>query len=234
MMGEARRKPARSRTRRKAGDTRSDAELMAALVDAALPLIPFDGVSDKVLRAAAAAAEIDLVTLERLFPNGPLSLAEALSLAADREMETRLAALDLAHMKVRARITTAIRTRLDILRPHKEAARRTAAFLTLPPHAAMGAKLLYRTVDAIWRAAGDTATDFNFYTKRGLLAAVYSATLVRWFNDESDGEVDTDTFLARRIENVMGFEKLKAKLRERVRHLPSLADILRGPAPRRR
>ena len=80
-----------------------------------------------------------------------------------------------------------MRTRLEILKPHKEAARRAAAFLSLPLNAALGAKLLYRTVDAMWRAAGDTSTDFNFYTKRAILAGVYASTLMRWFNDTSEG-----------------------------------------------
>ena len=79
-------------------------------------------------------------------------------------------------MKIRERIATAVKTRLAVLKPHKEAARRAAAFLSLPMHAALGAKLVYRTVDAMWRAAGDTSTDFNFYTKRGILAGVYGST----------------------------------------------------------
>ena len=116
-----------------------------------------------------------------------------------------------------------------MLRPHKEAARRAAAFLTLPPHAGRAATLLYATVDAIWRAAGDTSTDFNFYSKRAILAGVYSATLLRWFTDESEDEAETSAFLDRRIEDIMRFEKFKAQLRERAKHLPSFADILKGP-----
>ena len=123
-------------------------------------------------------------------------------------------------MKIRERITTAVKTRLASLRPHKEAARRAAAFLTLPLHAALGAKLLYRTVDAMWRAAGDTSTDFNFYTKRAILAGVYSSTLMRWFNDASEDEAATDEFLAARIENVMQFEKFKARSERALRRIP--------------
>jgi ubiquinone biosynthesis protein COQ9 len=123
------------------------------------------------------------------------------------------------------------------LRPHKEAARRAAAFLTLPPHATMGLKLLYRTVDAIWRAIGDTSTDYNFYTKRAILGAVYSATLLRWFSDSSANERETEDFLRRRIDDVMRFEKFKAHARERASALPSLSDIFnpgrRGAAPDR-
>jgi ubiquinone biosynthesis protein COQ9 len=103
----------------------------------------------------------------------------------------------------------------------------------LPPHAATGAKLLYRSVDRMWRAVGDTSTDFNFYTKRAILAGVYSATLLRWFTDDSRDESATEEFLAHRIDGVMRFEKLKAQVRERAKHLPSLSDILRGPGAKR-
>ncbi len=228
-------KASKPRLRRKAArqDTRDDASLKAAVVEAALPNIPFDGFTDTVLQEAAAAAGIDARDVPRLFPDGPLSLVEALSEAADREMKTRLAAAKLGAMKIRERIAKAVKTRIEILRPHKEAARRAAAFLTLPPHAARGMTLLYRTVDTIWRAAGDTSTDFNFYTKRAILAAVYSATLMRWFTDDSDDESETDAFLARRIDDVMRFERFKAQWRERAKKWPSFTDILRGVPARR-
>lgn len=221
-------KPAKPR--KPAGD---DTALKLAVAKASLAHITFDGFTDKALAAAAIEAGADKKALARLFPRGPLDLVEAISDMFDKELETQLAKAKLGTMKVRARIATAVKTRIEILRPHKEVARRAAAFLTLPPHAARGATLLYRTVDTMWRAAGDTSTDFNFYTKRAILAGVYSATLMRWFNDTSEGESDTDAFLARRIDDVMRFEKLKANLRERAKHLPSLADILGGASAKR-
>ncbi len=118
-------------------------------------------------------------------------------------------------MKIRERIAAAVLARIGALGPHKDAARRAAAFLMLPMHAALGMTLVYRTVDAMWRAAGDTATDFNFYSKRAILAGVYSATLMRWFNDTSEDESETRAFIAARIENVMQFEKLKAQVKQR-------------------
>jgi ubiquinone biosynthesis protein COQ9 len=223
--------PPKPRPRRKKASEapQDDTRLKEAVVEAALPHIPFDGFTDKVLKEAAAEAGMDARDVPRLFPDGPLSLVEAFSETADREMEARLAKAGLGTMKIRERISRAILTRIDILRPHKEAARRAAAFLTLPPHAGRGMMLLYRTVDAIWRAAGDTSTDFNFYTKRAILAAVYSATLVRWFTDtDDDDEAETNAFLARRIDDVMRFEKFKAQIRERAKGLPSFSDILRG------
>ena len=71
--------------------------------------------------------------------------------------------------------------------------------------------LLYRTVDAIWYAAGDTSADFNFYTKRATLAGVFSSTLFYWLNDRSEGNEATWAFLDRRIDDVMRFEKFKGQ-----------------------
>lgn len=228
-------KPSKPRPRRKTAgaNARDHASLRTAVVEAALAHIPFDGFTDRVLSDAAAEAGVDARDLPLLFPDGPLDLVAAFSEATDREMEARLAKAKLSTLKIRDRIAKAILTRIDILRPHKEAARRAAAFLTLPPHAPRAVTLLYRTVDAIWRAAGDTSTDFNFYSKRAILAAVYSATLMRWFTDQSEDETETHAFLAHRIDDVMRFEKFKAQIRERTRGLPSFSDILRGTSPRR-
>jgi ubiquinone biosynthesis protein COQ9 len=142
-------------------------------------------------------------------------------------MEAKLAAMDLKAMKIRMRIAAAVRARLDALKPHKEAARRAAAMLSLPMNAPLGAKLMYRTVDAMWRAVGDTSTDFNFYTKRGILAGVYGATAMRWFTDDSEDQKATAEFLAARIENVMQFEKFKAKATEALSNFPAFANFLK-------
>jgi ubiquinone biosynthesis protein COQ9 len=203
-----------------------DAVLRDKVLDAALKHAVFDGFSEKALARAGEEAGADKQALARLFPQGALSLVAAFSERSDREMEQRLAAMDLKAMKIRERIAAAVMARIEAVRPWKEAARRAAAFLTLPPHAALGAQLVYNTVDAMWRAAGDTSTDFNFYTKRGILAAVYSSTLMRWFSDTTPGESATQQFLKDRIENVMQFERFKAQAKQAFNRLPPLSDVL--------
>ncbi|HWU54588.1 MAG TPA: COQ9 family protein [Rhizomicrobium sp.] len=203
---------------------RDDQQMREAVLAAALPHAAFDGFADSLLQKAGAEAGVAKAELARLFENGPASLVEFYSTHTDAEMEARLGQMDLKAMKIRERIATAVKTRLAILKPHKEAARRAAAFLSLPMNAALGAKLMYHTVDCMWRAAGDTATDFNFYTKRGILAGVYGSTAVRWFNDTSEDEKPTEEFLAARIENVMQFEKFKAKAKEALSNFPAFAD----------
>ncbi len=219
-------KPRKSRRpRAAAGDMKN------AILAAALAHVPFDGFTDKVLQQAAREAGAGRSEIARLFPAGPLSLVEAFSESADAAMARLLARAKLQNLKVRERIALAVKTRIAVVRPHKEAARRAAAFLTLPTNAATGIRLLYNTVDAIWRGVGDTSTDFNFYTKRAILAGVFSTTLMRWFSDTSEDEEITNAFLQRRIDEVMRFEKFKAQLRERASGLPSLSDIL-NPARR--
>jgi ubiquinone biosynthesis protein COQ9 len=128
---------------------------------------------------------------------------------------------------VRERIAAGVRTRLALLEPHREAVRRALALLALPQNLGLGLRLLYDTVDAVWYAAGDTATDFNFYTKRGLLAGVLAATTLYWLDDRSPGGEQTEAFLQRRLADVMALPKLGARLRERVGWLPDPFRLMR-------
>jgi ubiquinone biosynthesis protein COQ9 len=116
-------------------------------------------------------------------------------------------------MKIRARITHALRLRLELQTKHREAVRKLVSFYALPHHAHHSLRACYATVDNIWHAIGDTSTDFNFYTKRLTLAAVYSSTLLIWLSDESLGQQATWDFLDRRIENVMQIEKAKSQVK---------------------
>jgi ubiquinone biosynthesis protein COQ9 len=152
---------------------------------------------------------------------------------ADIEMVRALQAHPgLASLRTRERVALAIRLRLEANAGHREAIRQALSFLALPTNAPLGAKCLYRTVDAIWYAAGDKATDFSFYTKRGLLAGVYSATVLYWLNDRSEGAADSWAFLDRRIADVMKLYELRARLDRLVAQLPDPFRLFRKPAGR--
>jgi ubiquinone biosynthesis protein COQ9 len=191
-----------------------------ALILAALPHVPFDGWSRKTLAAAAQSAGLEAGTELRLFPEGVKDAVAHFMDMADRLMLEDLKGLDLAAMKIRVRIATAVRVRLTRWTPHREAVRRALALSPLPPFAGGSLRGWYKTVDAIWRACGDKSTDFNFYTKRGLLAAVYGSTVLFWLDDRSEDCAATWAFLDRRIADVMQVPQLKAKLTERLKLLP--------------
>lgn len=201
-------------------------ELRLPLLEAMDAHVPFDGWSDKALSNAAADIGVSEPMAELAFPGGAI---EALQMHLDGEdlaLAQKLATLDLASMKIRDRITVSIRTRLEMNAHRREAVRRGLTKLALPQHVAMGTKALWNTADIMWKAAGDTSTDHNWYTKRATLSAVLSAVLLFWLNDESDGFDDTWAFLDRRIEDVMKIETAKFKMRGVSANLPSLSRFL--------
>jgi ubiquinone biosynthesis protein COQ9 len=81
--------------------------------------------------------------------------------------------------------------------------------------------MLYRTIDTIWFGIGDRSADFSFYTKRGLLAAVYSSTLLYWLEDRSEDSIDSWAFLDRRIASIMQIPKLKSRVKTAAGRLPN-------------
>ncbi|UCH74026.1 MAG: COQ9 family protein [Rhodospirillales bacterium] len=197
-------------------DSAEMAKLRDALIEAALPHIPFDGWTPRALRHAAADAGLDETVAVQAFPGGARDMVAHFSELSDRRMLQTLEGMDLASTGMTERVRRAIRLRLEQAEPHREAIQRTLAFLALPQNAVFGAKLLHRTVDTIWHAAGDTATDWNWYSKRGLLAGVFSATVLYWLNDHSDSHEETWAFLDRRLEDVARIGKATGRLKERV------------------
>jgi ubiquinone biosynthesis protein COQ9 len=195
-------------------------EIKDAVLAALLPEVPFDGWSKRTLTHAGERVGLSSAEVASLFPAGPRDAVAWFSHWADRQV---LAALDpaaLGAMKVRDRISAAVETRLRILAPHREAVRRSLALLAEPQNVLLGTRLLYDAVDAIWYAAGDTATDFNFYTKRALLAGVYAATTLYWLDDRSEGSADTSAFLKRRLRDAMQIPRVSARLGEWAARLP--------------
>ena len=183
-----------------------------ALLLAMLPNVPFDGWTRSGMRAAAARAEIDITELPLPFPGGTRDVAAWFSHWADRQTLAVLKRRHIGTMKIRERIAAGVLARLEILLPHREAVRRSLSLFATPLNLPRGAKLLYDTVDTIWHAAGDRSTDFNFYTKRGLLAGVYAATTLYWLDDRSDGTEATKAFLDRRLAEVLAIPKLQERV----------------------
>jgi len=186
----------------------------ADIIEAALPSVPFEGWNQQVLNKAAVSAGYKKTDVIRVFPSGAVQAAEQFLHNYDHAMESALQGYYLDKMKIRERIATIVRVRLELMAPQREAVRKAMALLALPFYANRSLRLLYATVDSIWYAAGDSSTDFNFYTKRLTLAGVYSATLIFWLDDKSPGYSNTWDFLDRRIADIMTIEKVKKRIRE--------------------
>ncbi|CUH53894.1 COQ9 family protein [Shimia marina] len=185
-------------------------DIKTRLLEAAEMHVPFDGWSETTFVAAIADTGVDATVARALCPRGAVDLAVAYHKRGDSQMEDALRAAALQDMKIREKITFAVRTRLELC-PDREIIRRGSTLFALPQHAATGAQLIWGTSDAIWRAIGDSSRDINWYSKRATLSAVYSATVLYWLGDDSGAQEATWAFLDRRIENVMQFEKTKAQ-----------------------
>lgn len=199
----------------------------ARLIEAILPEVPFDGWSRAALRRAARRCGLSPAEALPLFPRGAADLVAGFSRWADERMLDRLETEPLEAMRIPDRIARAIMVRLDIVEPWREAVRRAVSVLTLPHHAPLGLRLVYETVDAMWYAVGDAATDFSFYTKRASLAAIWTATVLYWLEDRSEGFADTRAFVERRIAATVRATRLRRDLATLAERLPNPLRLLR-------
>ncbi len=201
-------------------------ELRAALA----PLIPrhaaFDGWSDEALAMAASELGVPAGRARLAFGQGPVQMIDAWFDSIDLAMLEALAPERIAAMKIRDRIRELVLFRIERILPQREALRRAAAILAQPQNLAASARLAWRAADRMWRLAGDTATDFNHYSKRAILTGVYGSTMLVFLDDRSEDLADTRAFLNRRIDDVMRFEKVKASWRGSRERLPSLSRFL--------
>lgn len=175
----------------------------------------FDGWNEKAVLAAAELAGVDADLARLAFGDGSIDMIDAWFQAIDEQMAAKYSAEELAAMKVRQRIKALVEARLEALQADREGLRRALAILAAPHNLRRAAKMGWRAADRMWRLAGDTATDYNHYTKRALLSGVYGSTISVFLDDESDDYAETRAFLDRRIENVMQFEKVKARVTSR-------------------
>ena len=184
-----------------------------AILNAALMHVPFDGWSDAALAAGAADAGVEQHLVSASFPRGAIDAIALHSRLADTEMVAAFHALPEAPQKIHLTIRALVLLRLELANQNKDAVRRALTMLALPAHAKLSTVLLYETVDAMWRAAGNTDTGFSFYTRRATLAAVYSATLLAWLADNSGDMGKTVAFLDRRLANLAAMPRATAPLR---------------------
>ena len=173
----------------------------------------FDGWTRKAVDTAAGQLGVDPVQARLAFPKTQAGMIDCYIEEVDRALEASFTPKRLQGMKIREKIRSLIWHRLEIMGPAREAVRRALAILAMPQNVPQALRTGWRTADLMWRIAGDTSTDFNHYTKRITLGAVYASTLLVWLDDQSDGWRETAAFLDRRIDDVMKIEKLKAEWR---------------------
>ena len=173
----------------------------------------FDGWTRSAVDSAAKQLGVDPVQARLAMPKTQAGLIDTYIREVDRGLEAWFTPARLAKLKIREKIRALVWRRLEIMGPARESVRRALAILAMPQNLPLALRISWRTADIMWRIAGDTSTDFNHYTKRITLGAVYGSTLLVWLDDRSEGWTETAAFLDRRIDDVMKFEKFKAEWR---------------------
>jgi len=201
-------------------------EIRAALASDVAANAAFDGWNARAVSAAAAAHGVDADVAALAFPGGATDMIDAWFAGIDAAMLAAFLPGQLAAMKIRQRIAALVEKRLDLLAPNRESLRRALTILAMPQNLGVAARLAWRSADVMWRVAGDTATDYNHYTKRAILGGVYVATVQMFLDDDSAGQADGRAFLSRRIDGIMRFEKAKAGLLARTTHRPSMSRFI--------
>lgn len=173
----------------------------------------FDGWTRAAVDSAAQQLGIDSAQARLAMPKSQAGMIDVYIQEVDRALEAYFTPERLAPLKIREKIRSLVWRRLEIMAPAREAIRRALAILAMPQNLPLALRVSWRSADLMWRIAGDSSTDFNHYTKRMTLGAVYGSTLLAWLDDDSEGWADTAAFLDRRIDDVMKIEKLKANWR---------------------
>jgi ubiquinone biosynthesis protein COQ9 len=186
---------------------------------AALPNVIFDGWTKEVMMQAALDAGYDASMAVRVFLGGVDDFVPHFADYTNRQMLLKLHDMNLTEMGVGPAIETAFRVRLEIESPYKEAVRKAMSFYALPQNLPLGIQMVWKAVDDIWWACGDASVDFNYYTKRASLAAVYSATMLYWINDDSEGDAETMLFLRRRLIDVVNAVKTRKEVTSKIKDL---------------
>ena len=186
-------------------------ELRLAIAPEVAASAIFDGWTETSLANAAEMVGASPDVARLAFPGGAMDMIDAWIERIDADMITAFPPERIATLKIRERIRDLVLFRLDAIAGLEEAVRRATAVMAMPQNAPGALRTGWRSADRMWRLAGDTATDYNHYTKRAMLASIYGATLVIFIDDASEGKAETRAFLDRRIDGVMKFEQAKAK-----------------------
>eukprot|EP01083_Nonionella_stella_P131450 399367_1 len=106
-------------------------------------------------------------------------------------------------MRIPDIIRASLKTRLEIQAPYMSNWQQGMGLGAQPTQVLETINDILMMIDEVWHIAGDKSSDTNWYTKRMLLAGVYTSTELFMLMDKSPGYSDTWKFLDRRLEDAV-------------------------------
>ena len=191
-----------------------------------------DGWNENLLESISKKRKYKINEITALFPEGYLSLLKYYLKELNLQMTHSSKNLNLSQMKVHERIREIILLRLKNSQDEKELIKKTYFNFLLPCHHKIALISLYETVDQIWFIARDNSTDFNFYSKRAILAAIYSSTVLHWMNNNNFNQ--TKIFLDSQLKKVSKIPQFKKNIKNISNLLPQVFSFIKNFVPLRR
>ncbi|MDC3076227.1 COQ9 family protein [Paracoccaceae bacterium] len=146
--------------------------------------------------------------LYSLFDNKISNIIGIFNDKLDEEMCVTFNAENNKNLGVTQTVKALVLYRLRASENYKSIIKTSLFFMAQPGNAYEAFKQLMKTSNKIWDIAGDTSTGRNFYTKRLILAGVYSSTLAYWLAKETRSIDGTEPFLDKRLDDVKNIGKI--------------------------
>ena len=127
----------------------------------------------------------------------------------NNSLEKEINKINIINYSLNKRIKKILMLRFNILNNDKEFYKKTFYHLLIPSNNKIMKSSLYKSVDTMWYLAGDNSTDFNFYTKRLILAVIYVNALFVLFNKNFD-EVESN--IDRNLKKISKIPKIKDRI----------------------
>jgi len=179
-------------------------------LEALLPLAETRGWGGDVARQAAIEAGLSEGERALAAPGGVNDLIDHMFQRAADAMLEGMAARDLEGLRVHEKVAEGLKVWLSGLEPYRGAVKRAAVRGVFPTSAGAAGQTVWTVADAVWEAAGDTASDYNRQTKRGLLSAVIPSVVMFWA--EGPDEAELDAHIAKRLGQAMRLGQAGSKV----------------------
>ncbi len=182
-------------------------------------LLIFDEWNNKLLLDAEKECGFVKGYCHIIFPNGLREIVDFFESWQDQKMLELLSQQE-TPAKIKDKIDLALKIRIKNCTP-KLVHLKNRTYFTTPSNTLFATKIGFRTCDLIWRYAGDTSIDYNYYTKRSLLFSVYISSILYYIQDESENNIDTDKYITKSLSGIITmFSKCK-----NIFKLPNPVDI---------
>ena len=193
------------------------------ILQEAKPIIVENGWNEDLFFNISKSSKYKYSEIKALFPEGYMQLLEVYLESINQLMSQKAKEIDLIRLRVHERVRELLILRLKIVAKDKDLFKKTFSYLALPHNLKISTRVLYKTVDEIWFLSGDISTDFNFYSKRIILASIYTSTIIHFVNNENIDE--TNLILNKLLKKVSLIPKFKNKFTNTLGVIPNILKI---------